>query len=75
MSKVIVISGASSGFGALTARALADAGDTVYAGIRETEGRNSVRVAQARQYADEHGVDLRTVDLDVASQESVDAAI
>ena len=36
MSKVIVISGAGSGFGAFSARALADAGNTVYAGIRET---------------------------------------
>ena len=33
MSKqVIIITGASSGFGALTARALAKAGHTVYAG-------------------------------------------
>jgi NADP-dependent 3-hydroxy acid dehydrogenase YdfG len=34
MSKVIVISGAGSGFGALSARALADAGNTVYASAR-----------------------------------------
>jgi NADP-dependent 3-hydroxy acid dehydrogenase YdfG len=49
MSKVIVISGASSGFGALTACALADAGNTVYAGIRETAGRNANRVTEARE--------------------------
>jgi NAD(P)-dependent dehydrogenase (short-subunit alcohol dehydrogenase family) len=75
MRKVIVITGASSGFGALTARALADAGNTVYAGIRETAGRNAGRVAEAKEYAEEHGVDLRTAELDVASQESVDAAV
>ena len=75
MPKVIVISGAGSGFGALSARALADAGNIVYAGIRETAGRNAHRVAEARQYAQEHSVDLRTVELDVASQSSVDAAI
>jgi NADP-dependent 3-hydroxy acid dehydrogenase YdfG len=34
MSKVIVITGAGSGFGALSARQLADAGHTVYAGTR-----------------------------------------
>ena len=75
MSKVIVISGAGSGFGALSARALADAGNTVYAGIRETEGRNAGRVAEAQQYAEENGVDLRAVELDVSSQDSVDAGV
>ncbi len=75
MSKVIVISGAGSGFGALAARALADAGNTVYAGIRETTGRNAGRVAEVQGYAEEHGVDLRTVELDVSSQNSVDAGI
>lgn len=75
MNKVIVITGASSGFGALTARALARAGHTVYAGIRHTADRNAARVDEARQYAAEHGVDLRTVELDVSSQPSVDAAI
>ncbi len=75
MGKVVIISGASSGFGALSARALADAGNTVYAGIRETAGRNAGRVADAERYAGEHGVDLRAVELDVLSQDSVDAAV
>ena len=75
MSKIIVITGASAGFGALTARALADAGHTVYAGMRDTAGRNATAVADAAGYAAEHGVDLRTVELDVADQDSVDAAI
>ena len=74
-NKVIVISGAGSGFGALSARALADEGNTVYAGIRETAGRNAGRVAEAQEYAEEHGVDLRTVELDVSSQDSVDDAV
>jgi NAD(P)-dependent dehydrogenase (short-subunit alcohol dehydrogenase family) len=75
MSNVIVITGASSGFGALTARTLADAGDTVYAGMRETEGRNAPQVEAAHAYATEHGVDLRAIELDVNAQESVDAAV
>jgi NAD(P)-dependent dehydrogenase (short-subunit alcohol dehydrogenase family) len=40
MKQVIVITGASSGFGALTARELAKAGHTVYASMRETTTRN-----------------------------------
>ncbi|GGM42329.1 SDR family NAD(P)-dependent oxidoreductase [Promicromonospora citrea] len=75
MSNVIVVTGASSGFGALTARALADAGDIVYAGMRETGGRNAPQVEAAAAYAAEHGVDLRSVELDVSSQESVDRAV
>lgn len=75
MQQVIVITGASSGFGALTARALAQAGHIVYASMRETEGRNAPQVAEAKHYAQEHQVDLRTVELDVASSQSVEAGI
>jgi NAD(P)-dependent dehydrogenase (short-subunit alcohol dehydrogenase family) len=75
MKQVIVITGASSGFGALTARALADAGHIVYASMRETTGRNAPQVAEVARYATEHGVDLRTVELDVASDESARGGI
>jgi NAD(P)-dependent dehydrogenase (short-subunit alcohol dehydrogenase family) len=72
---VIVITGASSGFGALAARALARAGHTVYASMRETTGRNAPKVAEAQTYAADHGADLRTIELDVASEASAAAAI
>ena len=75
MKSIIVITGASSGFGALAARALAVAGHTVYASMRETTGRNAVQVEAAKQFAAENGVDLRAIELDVASQESADQAI
>lgn len=75
MQKVIVITGASSGFGELTARALAKAGHWVYASMRDTTGRNAPQVEAAARYAKENDVNLRTVELDVSSQESVDAAI
>jgi NAD(P)-dependent dehydrogenase (short-subunit alcohol dehydrogenase family) len=75
MNKIIVITGASSGFGALTARALATAGHTVYATMRETTGRNAPQVDEVNQYAAGHRVALHPLELDVASQESCDAAI
>jgi NAD(P)-dependent dehydrogenase (short-subunit alcohol dehydrogenase family) len=59
----------------MSARELARAGHTVYAGIRDTAGRNAPAVADAAAFAAEHGADLRTVELDVADQDSVDAAI
>ena len=75
MKNVIVITGASSGFGALTARALAQAGHTVYASMRETTGRNAPQVEAAKKFARDNSVDLRSIELDVASQNSVDGAI
>jgi NAD(P)-dependent dehydrogenase (short-subunit alcohol dehydrogenase family) len=75
MSKIIVVTGASSGFGAMTVRALADAGHVVYAGMREIAARNQPAAIAAADYARDHGVDLRAVELDVSDQGSVDAAI
>ena len=75
MKQVIVITGASSGFGRLSANALATAGHTVYASMRDTTGRNAAQVADVEKYARDHGVDLRAIELDVGSQTSADAAI
>ena len=75
MRYIIVITGASSGFGELTARALAKAGHIVYASMRETAGRNKEQVESAAQFAADNNVDLRTIELDVSSDESVNAAI
>jgi NAD(P)-dependent dehydrogenase (short-subunit alcohol dehydrogenase family) len=72
---VVLITGASSGFGRLTAEALARAGHTVYASMRNTGTRNAPIVEQMQAFSQQHGVDLRTVEMDVQSQASIDEAI
>lgn len=73
--QTILVSGASSGFGALTVRALARAGHTVFAGIRDTAGRNANVVGELAEFADTYGINLRAVDLDVTVPGSSEQAI
>ena len=75
MKNIVVVPGASSGFGALTSRALPRAGHTIYASVLETTGRNEPQVKEVEEYAIEHGVDLRAIELDVSSQEFIEVAL
>jgi NAD(P)-dependent dehydrogenase (short-subunit alcohol dehydrogenase family) len=76
MSKqVILVTGASSGFGLMTAQALAQAGHVVYASMRETKGRNAPQAAALAAWAAEQKADLRTVELDVQSDASAEAGV
>lgn len=73
--KVILVTGASSGIGALSVRALALAGHTVYAGIRQIATRNATAAADLMRYGTSHRIDVHAVELDVTSQDSADAAV
>jgi NAD(P)-dependent dehydrogenase (short-subunit alcohol dehydrogenase family) len=75
MKKIILVTGASSGFGRLASEALARAGHIVYASMRDTEGRNAPQVKNIDTFSRSNGVDLRALELDVQSQPSVDQAI
>lgn len=72
---IVIITGASSGFGAMTARALADQGEVVYAGMRDTDGHNQAQAQEANEYAEREQVELHPLELDVQSDESVAAAV
>jgi NAD(P)-dependent dehydrogenase (short-subunit alcohol dehydrogenase family) len=75
MTTVILVTGASSGFGRLTSEFLAKAGHTVYASMRDTADRNKQNVAALTVFAKQNDADLRSIELDIQSEESVDRAI
>jgi NADP-dependent 3-hydroxy acid dehydrogenase YdfG len=69
MSKTILITGASSGFGRDTAETLHHAGHIVYASMRGVQGKN----LDAAEGLRKHGI--KTVELDVGDDASVEAAV
>ncbi|GIP47526.1 SDR family NAD(P)-dependent oxidoreductase [Paenibacillus sp. DXFW5] len=75
MKQVVLVTGASTGIGNLTARSLADAGHTVYASMRNIGGRNAGHAEELLEYGRSNGLDLRGVELDVQSEASAEAAV
>ncbi len=73
--KIVLVTGSSSGFGRLTATALARAGHIVYASMRDIAGRNTENVRQLAGLSAAEGIDLRPLELDVLSDSSVNDAI
>jgi NAD(P)-dependent dehydrogenase (short-subunit alcohol dehydrogenase family) len=75
MSKVVLITGSSTGFGRATAEAMAQRGYSVYATMRDSSGRNARHREALESLAKQQNLPLRVLDMDVASDESVSSAI
>jgi NADP-dependent 3-hydroxy acid dehydrogenase YdfG len=75
MANVVLITGASSGFGNGLARALAASGHHVYASMRDSDGKNRAKAEELRAWARATEAPLRVLELDVRSAPSVDAAV
>ena len=69
MPKTILITGASTGFGRDTAETLARAGHTVFASMRDPQGKNREHAAALRKQG------IEVVALDVSDDASVDRAV
>src|SRR5215467_15548556 len=69
MSKTILITGASSGFGRDTAETLRHAGHSVYASMRGAQGKNREAAGALRKLG------VKTVELDVSDDTSVEAGV
>jgi len=75
MSRKILITGCSSGFGLDATKTLADKGHHVYATMRAVEGRNAGPAKELRDYQPGEGGSISVHDMDVTSDESVAAAV
>ncbi len=69
MSKTVLITGASTGFGRDTAETLAQAGYKVIASMRDPQGKNRTHAEALK------AKNIQVIALDVTSQKSVDRAI
>jgi NAD(P)-dependent dehydrogenase (short-subunit alcohol dehydrogenase family) len=73
--QVILITGASTGFGRLTAETLARHGHTVFATMRDPGGRNATNSAEIRALAKRESLHLHVLELDVTDDASVERAV
>ena len=73
--KVILITGASTGFGRVGAEVLARRGHTVFATMRDPGGRNAPHREALEALAARDGLPLQVCELDVTNQSPVDSAV
>jgi NAD(P)-dependent dehydrogenase (short-subunit alcohol dehydrogenase family) len=74
-NQVILITGASSGFGRVTAETLAHHGHTVYATVRDMTGKNQPVARELQRTAQAEHTRLHVIELDVTDTDSVERAV
>ncbi len=73
--RVVLVTGASTGFGRAIVLDLASRGLWAFAGIRDARSRNSQRVSEIKAEAERGGGLLSVIELDVTNDDSVGSAI
>ncbi|PYY18230.1 MAG: short-chain dehydrogenase/reductase [Acidobacteria bacterium] len=74
-SNVVLVTGASTGFGRLISVTLARRGYTVFASMRDLTGRNRSRAAELEELGRNESLRLRALEVDVTSDTSVQQAV
>jgi NAD(P)-dependent dehydrogenase (short-subunit alcohol dehydrogenase family) len=74
-ANVVVITGASSGFGRLTAETLARKGYRVFASMRDMAGRNARAAGEIRELTQRESLTLEPIEIDVTDDASVDRGV
>ena len=72
---VVLITGCSTGFGRVTAETLARGKYRVFAGMRDTRGRNAPNARELQALAESESLKLSAIELDVNDDGSVERAI
>jgi len=72
---VVIITGASSGFGRLIAETLARKNYRVFATMRDLKSRNAGGAREIRELAERESLSLRALELDVTDEASVEKAV
>ncbi len=73
--QTVFITGTSSGFGLLTAKALTRKGHTVFATMRDSRGKNADAAFELMRHAENTSGRVHVLDLDVTDDEAVQAVV
>ena len=72
---VILVTGSSTGFGRLFAETLSRHGHTVFATMRDVDGRNAANASELRELAKRESLPLHILEMDVTDDLSVEQAV